>query len=99
MKGYDDANISARGNDTRYAFVRGKTTNEYIYLLYSGNNHEGINRSYGRYIYKYDWDGNPIERLELPEYSRDFAVTSDDRIIYTYDPKDKMIKKGKLDLD
>lgn len=99
MKGYDNANISARGNDTRYAFVRGKTTNEYIYLLYSGNNHEGINRSYGKYIYKYDWDGNPIERLELPEYSRDFAVTSDDRIIYTYDPKDKMIKTGKLDLD
>ena len=96
MEDHLGEDVSARGPQTRYAFVTGATTDQFIYLLYSGNNHQGKYRSYGKYIYKYDWEGNPIERLELPEYTRDFAVTSDDRIIYTYDPKDKVIKKGVL---
>lgn len=91
--------IYTRGPNTQYAFVSGTTTNKYIYLLYSGNNHNGTHRWYGKYIYKYDWDGNPIERLELPEYTLDFAVTSGDRIIYTYDPEDEVIKTGELGLD
>ena len=96
MEDHLGEDVSARGPQTRYALVTGATTDQFIYLLYSGNNHQGKYRSYGKYIYKYDWEGNPIERLELPEYTRDFAVTSDDRIIYTYDPKDKVIKKGVL---
>lgn len=96
MKGHDGKELSTRGSDTRYAFVKGKVTNKYIYLLYSGNNHESEHLYYGKYIYVYDWNGNPIQRLELKNYVLDFVVTQDDSIIYTYNPESKYINMAKL---
>jgi hypothetical protein len=97
MKGNDGRDLSTRGPDTRYAFVKGKVTNKYIYLLYSGNNHESDHLWYGKYIYVYDWNGNPVKRLELKNYVLDFVVTQDDSRIYTYDPAAKYIMTANLD--
>ena len=96
MKGNDGRELSTRGSDTRYAFVKGKVTNKYIYLLYSGNNHESEHLWYGKYIYVYDWNGNPVKRLELKNYALDFVVTQDDSRIYTYDPAAKYIMTANL---
>lgn len=96
MKGNDGKDLAARGPDTRYAFVQGKVTNKYIYLLYSGNNHQSDHLWFGKYIYVYDWNGNPVQRLELKDYVSDFVVTQDDSRIYTYDPATKYIMTANL---
>lgn len=96
LTGGDGKEISTRGQNTRYAFVSGKTTDKYIYLLYSGNNHESQHLHYGKYIYVYDWKGNPVEKITLSDYALDFVVTHDDSKIYTYNPKSKHIKSANL---
>jgi hypothetical protein len=94
--GNDHKELSIRGPDTRYAFVRGEVTNNFIYLLYSGNKDGTPHLFYGKYIYVYDWEGNPVQRLELNKDAEDFAVTSNDSLIYTYDPKSKYISVAKI---
>lgn len=96
MKGNDGKELSTRGDNTRYAFVKGKVTEKYIYLLYSGNNHNSDHLWYGKYIYVYDWNGNPVQRLELKDHALDFVVTQDDSRVYTYDPASKYIMTAKL---
>lgn len=98
MEGPGGKEVATRGSDTRYAFVKGKVTNKYIYLLYSGNNHEGEHLFYGKYIYVYDWNGNPVQKIELKSYVLDFAVTADDTQIYTYDPASKHLRVANLKL-
>jgi hypothetical protein len=92
----DGNEISYRNKNTKYAFVGGKTTEKYIYLLYSGNNHESDFLNYGKSIFVYSWDGKPIKKIELPNYILDFAVTSDDSTIYTYNPYKQCLEIGKL---
>lgn len=96
MNGHDGKPLSARGPETRYAFVKAKATNKYIYLLYSGNNHQGDHLYYGKSIYVYDWDGKPVEKINLSGYILDFAVKSDDSLIYTYNPGTKYLAKANL---
>lgn len=96
MKGNDGKMLSTRNADTRFAFVTGKVTDRYIYLLYSGNNHNSAHFTYGKFIYVYDWEGKPVEKILLKDYAGDFVVTPDDSHIYTYDPKSKFIKVGSL---
>ncbi len=91
LTGNDGKKLSTRGPDTRYAFVQGKVTNKFIYLLYSGNKDGTIHRYYGKYIYVYNWDGTPIEKLELNDDIEDFAITSNDSLMYTYNPKSKYV--------
>jgi TolB-like 6-blade propeller-like len=91
MKGNDGKELAARGPDTRYAFVKGKTTEKYIYLLYSGNLHNGEHLFYGKAIFVYDWEGKAVAQLKLPAYILDFVVTSNNKVLYSYDPKSKYI--------
>lgn len=93
LNGTDGKELAARNEQTRFAFVKGKTTNEYIYLLYSGNLHNSEFHDYGRYIYVYDWNGHPVKKLILPNYINDFVVFSDNNILYGYNPKTKLIEK------
>jgi hypothetical protein len=88
--------IAYPGQDSREAYVRGQVTEKYIYLLYSGNLPGGKNLFYGKYIHVYDWDGKPVKRLELDNYTKDFAVAGNDSLLYTYDPKSKIISVAKL---
>ncbi|MBL7731478.1 MAG: hypothetical protein JNM88_09900 [Chitinophagaceae bacterium] len=92
----DGKQSSTRGADTRYAFVKGKVTDRYIYLLYSGNNHETEHLYYGKYIYVYDWYGKPVKRLELDQDVLDIAVSRNDSLIYIYEPATRHVKTAKL---
>tara|TARA_R100000935_G_scaffold45914_1_gene69102 strand:- start:8072 stop:9115 length:1044 start_codon:yes stop_codon:yes gene_type:complete len=94
----DGKEISVRNDRTRYAFVKGATTNNFIYLLYSGNIHNGSNLYYGKEVFVYDWQGKPIKKLILPDYILDIAISSDDSIIYTYNPKTGSIEFSNLEL-
>ncbi|MBO9563783.1 MAG: hypothetical protein J7621_13460 [Niastella sp.] len=98
MTGNDGKELSARNESTRYAFVRGKVTNKYIYLLYSGNNSESSHLYYGKYLFVYDWKGTPVQKITLSSYAVDFAVTSDDAILYTYHPSSQSIEIASLQL-
>ncbi len=94
--GNDGIKISTRGPETRYAFVGGAMTNHCIYLLYSGNKDKTNLPYYGQYIYVYDWNGKPVQRLELKNKVLDFTVTADDSLIYTYNPRSKYISVAKI---
>jgi hypothetical protein len=89
--GNDGKKLSTRNEDTRYAFVKGKVTNEFIYLLYSGNNHLSEHLHYGRYLYVYDWEGKPVQKIRFTDDVLDFAIASDNRTIYAYHPQKKSI--------
>ena len=88
--------IAYPGDESREAYVRGQVTDKYIYLLYSGNLPGGENLFYGKYIHVYDWDGKPVKRLELDNYTKDIAVTANDSLLYMYDPKSTIISVAKL---
>ncbi|OQP63998.1 hypothetical protein A3860_21495 [Niastella vici] len=96
VSGRDGRKISISGPNTRQAFVRGEVTNNFIYLLYSGNVDGTKHLFYGKYIYVYDWDGKPVQRLELANDVKDFAVTRNDSLLYTYNPLSKFISVAKL---
>lgn len=96
MEDYDGQDMSARGPKTKYAFVQGTTTDKCIYLLHSGNQHQGEHRHYGKEIYIYDWSGNPLKKIKLPEYAVSIAVTSDDKTIYYYSVKHKEMRMVQL---
>lgn len=96
MSSNNGMEVIARNSNTRYAFLGGKTTDKYIYLLYSGNVHDSPHLFYGKYIYVYDWEGNPVQKIILKDYVTDFAVTSDNETLYSYNPKTKYIQIVKL---
>lgn len=85
-----------RNNQSRFGFVNGMVTDRFIYLLYSGNNHNSQYRILGKTIYVYDWDGNPIREIFLDRYITGFTITKDDSLIYAYDPETKYIMNSKI---
>lgn len=96
MKGNDGKELSTRNHETIINFVKGQVTDKYIYLLYSGDNDNGIKSFNGKAIYVYDWNGNPVRKLILNDYVLDFVVTSDDKNLYGYNPKTKTINTVSL---
>jgi len=87
--------IMERVEGTRFAFVGGHMTDKYIYLLYSGNKHMSEHVDFGKSIFVYDWDGNPIRKINLPNYVSCFAV-KDDKELYVFDVDAHYIKKANL---
>lgn len=95
-KQLDGREISIKGAKTRFAFSRGKTTDKHIYLLYSGNSHTSQHRARGKSIYVYDWEGNPVKKIVLKHYIRDFAVSADESKLYVYNPQTRYIEIAQL---
>ncbi|WP_126248345.1 BF3164 family lipoprotein [Chitinophaga rhizosphaerae] len=85
-----------RNSKTRYAFLGGATTDNYIYLLYSGNKCEGPHQFYGNSIFIYRWNGAPVARLNLDKYVSSIAVSKDDKELYAVDPAGKQIIKSSI---
>jgi len=84
-----------RTADTRFAFVSGVTTKDFIYLLYSGNvevEGAGNNNNRGKYIYMYDWEGRPVKKLILDRQINCFIVAGDN-MIYAYDHTGEAVVK------
>jgi hypothetical protein len=97
-KGYKDSDIIQRNEKTRFAYLSGVTTDKYIYLLYSGNQHESKNKDYGKTIFVFDWDGKPILRINLPVYVSGFTVSKTDEQIFVSEPINKTIYSFKINL-
>lgn len=84
----DGQNMEAAAirKESRSAFVGANCTQKYIYLLYSGNviadeMKNGISGS-GKTVFAFDWDGNPVKKLQLDTYVKCIAVTADDQTMY-----------------
>jgi TolB-like 6-blade propeller-like len=86
-----------RTKKSRQAFENGVVTNKYIYMLYSGKYNNEKNSFYGKSVFVYDWEGNPVKEIKLDREVLCITVTPDDRSLYAFDPKAKCIVKGKLD--
>lgn len=96
IKQLDGREYSTRNSKTRFAFSKCKTTDKHIYLLYSGNNHLSVHGSTGKNIYVYDWEGNPVKKITLKHYIRDFALSADESTLYVYNPQSRCIETAKL---
>lgn len=87
----------AKTKETRKAFVTGgAVTDSLIYLIYSGHYREDENWSNGKYIFVFDWDGNPVKKIVLDRYINVFDVADDNSSIYAYDNNTGFIIKSDL---
>lgn len=97
---FDEGASNLRGSlvkseESRRQYLQVKTTNQNIYLLYSGKEKQDISHySYSDIIYVLDWEGNPLKRLKLDRQIADFVIDdyknrllalSKDGIIISYD--------------
>ncbi len=82
-----DLDVSVRIDKTRFAFTNGAVTDRFIYLLYSGRQHETEMPNDNVTVYVYSWDGRPVKKLKLDRPVMSFTVSDDDTIIYAYDRK------------
>lgn len=90
-------NYMEKNMGIRKTFLAGSVTENYIYLAFSGLSYaERDNINYCKFIYVYDWDGNPIKRINLDRHIKGLAVSKDDKTIYTYDPHNGFIIKAKI---
>lgn len=91
-----DGYLMQRTEQTQFAFVNGYCTENFFYLLYSGEQHETENKNQGKYIYKYNWNGELIDTITLGKYITGFAISKDDKIIYAFEPESKKIVFSQL---
>jgi len=96
-KSSDNRDLVQRNDKSRFAFLSGHASEKYIYLLYSGNNHESEHRDNGRYIFVYDWDGKPLLKLTLDRYISSFTVSKDGNTLYGFDVATNYIVKAKIE--
>lgn len=92
----ENENISVRNKKTRFAFVNGTATDQYIYLLYSGNKEEDKYFDSAKNIYVYDWSGNPVKKIILNKYVTTIVVSKDNKTLYAYDPYSGYILQSKI---
>lgn len=88
--------VSKRTPKTRFAFVGGTVTDQYIYAIYSGKLEEDLNPFFGQTVFVYDWDGNPVKKINLDRIVQAPAVTNDDKTLYAYDLNTGFILKANL---
>ncbi len=100
-EGYDvdyilDGKDMIRTEKTRLSFVNGTVTNDYIYLAYSGLKWKEKNSNFAKNIYVYDWNGNPVKKLNLDRLVGGFTVSDDNKTIYAYDVATGFIVKSNI---
>lgn len=88
--------VATPDNETLYGFLKGHVTRQFFYLLFSGSPVKSDRRFYGNKILVFDWDGNPVKQINLKNDIVDFTVSSDDRTIYTLNPRTKAISFAEL---
>jgi hypothetical protein len=80
--------------DTKLSACDIASTDEYIYLLYSGKTLEINKMVVGDYLLVYDWDGNPVRyyKLDVPLSSMD--IDFENKTIYgvAYNPEGMVVK-------
>lgn len=89
--------LMERNESTRFAFTTGYVTNDYIYLVFSGEKEAIEFGGYGKYICIYNWDGLPLQQIKVPFNIGSVAVNND-KEIYLFDMKERNIKKAFLNI-
>ena len=90
-------------SDDRNCFMSCTSSEEYIFALYSGelraNNSGGsFDPSYGKIIYVFDGEGNPIKTLLLDRPVRSIAMDEKNQVLYASTIMDKNPKLVKFSL-
>ena len=76
-------NLFLKSPETKRAYLQIKSTDRYIYLLYSGKEKQDeSNYSSGNLFYVLDWQGQPVARYDLENPVLDFAVDEKNGILY-----------------
>ncbi|SFU05025.1 TolB-like 6-blade propeller-like [Algoriphagus locisalis] len=71
-------------DENKYGFVGSSTTDDFIYLLYSGKTRIQENENYANEIWVFDWDGNLIKKFLLDQEVNQIAVSSNDEFLISY---------------
>lgn len=84
---YHENPSSFRGTsrEAPLTYLAAASTDEYVYLLYSGKNTAkyGLNAFSGNLIYVYDWEGNKLAELKSDKDLQCLCVSKDGKDIYT----------------
>lgn len=88
-----------RVTKTRFAFISGYATDRFIYLLYSGLQHETPHHSDAKYIYVYNWQGNPVKKYLLNNYVMSIAVSAGNHWLYAFDAASGALLKATINLE
>lgn len=88
--------MAERNSETRFSFLNGVSTERFIYLLYSGNLHDSGYRDSGKYIYVYNWEGEPVGEYVLDRHILSFGVSENDELLYAFDPNSGNIVKSSI---
>lgn len=84
--GRDEAVIH---DDAIMTFINGFMTEKFIYLLYSGK--PRLESNTATYIFVYDWNGTPIEKINCKKEISAFVVSADDSDIYVFEPSSQVV--------
>ncbi|KAF5035897.1 TolB-like 6-blade propeller-like protein [anaerobic digester metagenome] len=68
--------------DNKYGFLDIACTNQYIYGLYSGREHDGDVEYTGKTLFVFTWEGEPVAKLNLDRYCIGICVDSDDKTLF-----------------
>lgn len=84
---YNDDSNSFRGTsrEAPLTYLAATSTEEYVYLLYSGKStgKYNLNAFSGNIIYVYTWDGGKVAELKSDKDLQCLCVSQDGRVIYT----------------
>ena len=80
---YNHANGAHYQSSLHYS-VDACTTEDYVYMLYSGRSLKeyGLKCFHGNLVLVYDWDGNLVKKLQLDVDVKHIAVSKDNRKLY-----------------
>jgi hypothetical protein len=65
-------------------FITATVSKDYVYVLYSGRTVKefGGGFTFGRKIFVFDWDGNPVKCYELNRDAFQIGVDSENKSLY-----------------
>lgn len=88
--------VAMANEGTISAYTGAYCTNNYIYLLYSGVPQTSLTSEYAKQVFVLNWNGEPVQRIDLPIGASSICVTDNDAIMYIFDPKGSAIKMASL---
>lgn len=69
-------------DENKYGYLDIACTNQYIYGLYSGREHDGDVEYTGKTLFVFTWEGEPVAKLTLDRYCIGICVDSDDKTLF-----------------
>lgn len=91
-----DEDIIYTNENSRKGFVRSMATNQFIYLLFSGETKFSPLLSNSNTLFVYDWNGQPVKKIKFDRYVSGFTVSDDDSTLYAHDILSKFIVTAKI---